>query len=345
MFFAELVKSDVISGVILNFLPSWWLANYGIAWGDRMAFDADYRVATDREMRSLLHERFPGLPVGEADPKPRFVMPTFNNALTPAAFGCAVRFPNNAYAQWEHATGYEALLSCDLSDVWSLTPYREIRRQTEYLNAKLGTDEIPFLPPMGVLNGAVQLLGDVALGDLLEEDSPLPRLLDALARHEMEKLRLDTQMGWRGLWYLFNCSVDMIGPTVYRERVLCHDAKITDYARAVNLGAHLHHCGCFDRFEQAYRGLGELYSLEVGFPSDAALAAAYPLCAGPLYVILDQAVIRTGSRADVAKHARGVIDAVGENRNRLTLLALDLDAGTPDGNVEELFEAAAALQR
>lgn len=302
-----------------------------------MAFDADYRIETDREMRRLLHDRFTGVPLGEADPKPRFVMPTFNNALTPAAFGCRVRFPGNLYAQWEHAPGYEALLGRDLSDVWSLYPYREIRRQTEYMNRRLGTDEMPFLPPMGVLNGAVQLLGDKALGDLLEDSSPLPRLFELLARHETEKLRLDTQMGWRGAWYLFNCSVDMIGPKTYSEHVLRFDAGIAEYARGINLGAHLHHCGCFDRFEQAYRGLGALYSLEVGFTSSPALAASYPLCSGPLYVILDHKTMRNGSRAEVSAHVRGIVEAAGAEKSRLTLLALDMDHGTPDGNIEELF--------
>lgn len=337
MFFAELVAQKNISGVIVNFLPSWWHGNYGIVWGERMAFDSDYRIEADRNMRRLMKERFPALPLGEADPKPRFVMPSFNNALTPAAFGCRVRFPENLYAQWEHENRYDALIDQDLSDVWSLYPYREIRRQTEYMNRKLATDEMPFLPPMGVMNGAVQLLGDKALGDLLEDNSPLPQLFDMLARHEMEKLRLNTQMGWRGAWYLFNCSVDMIGPMTYREKVLSFDARIAEYARSVNLGAHLHHCGCFDRFEQAYRGLGALCSLEVGFTTKATLAASYPLCTGPLYVILDHNTMRNGSRQDVIVHVHGIIDAVGKEKGRLTLLALDMDYGTPDENIEALL--------
>lgn len=339
MFFAELIQLKKIGNIVVNFLPSWWNGNYGVTWGDRMACDADYRIDTDRDMRRLLRERFPDLPLGERDPKPRFVHTTFNNALTPAAFGLPVRFPENLYAQWEHALSYDALLGCDLSDVWSLRPYREIRRQTEYMNGRLGTDEIPFLPPMGVLNGAVQLLGDLALCDLADEGSPLPRLFELLAEHESQKLRMNAGMGWRGAWYLFNCSVDMIGPETYRRAVLPWDAAVAESARRAGCGVHLHHCGTFDRYAGAYTGLGPLYSLEAGFTSDPALAAAYPMCGGPLYVILDHRVIRSGSRDDVARHVGRILDGVGGAKPRLTLLALDLDCGMPDDNIRALFEA------
>ena len=49
MYFMEKIDNGIICKEILfHFLPSWWNRNYGIEYGERMVFDADYRVEMDR---------------------------------------------------------------------------------------------------------------------------------------------------------------------------------------------------------------------------------------------------------------------------------------------------------
>lgn len=339
MFQAELIELERIKGLVVNFLPSWWVTTYGITWGERMFYDPEYRIESDRTMRHLLAERFPGLGIGTTNPTRRPVQPTLNNALTPAAFGCEVFLPDDGYARWRPADSYGWVLSNTAADSADAFPFSELISQTRRINDLLDTDEKPFLPPMGVLNNAIQLLGDEVLGDLLDDPPRAQAVLAKMADHEIAKVRFDVDHGWRGFWFLFNCSVDMIGPDIYRATVLEHDARVAQTVRSLGSGVHLHHCGRFDRFASAYRELGLIGSLEVGFPSAPEVAADFPTSDGPLYVILDQAVVRTGTPRRVCDHVEELVARAGAARRRLTLLALDLEYGTPDENVVALIEA------
>ena len=44
----------VAAPVMLNFMPSWWAREYGLALGERLFLDAEYRAATVREMHRRL---------------------------------------------------------------------------------------------------------------------------------------------------------------------------------------------------------------------------------------------------------------------------------------------------
>ncbi|MEA4888564.1 MAG: uroporphyrinogen decarboxylase family protein [Clostridiaceae bacterium] len=303
-----------------------------------MFYDPEYRMDIDQQMRRLLAERFTGLPLGERDPRRRAVQPTTNNALTPAAFGCDIFFPDDKYAQWHPMDSYDRLIHHRPGDLRSVFPFNEIIRQTRLMNEQLGIDEQPFFPPMGVLNNAVQLFGDRILGDLLDEPEIARMLLGILAEHEIEKLTINAAQGWRGNWYLFNCSVDMIGPAIYRDTVLEHDQAVARQARSLDCGVHLHHCGCFDRFAPVYQDLGPLKSMEIGFTSDPALAADFPMNSGPLYIILNHQILRTGTVRQVEDHVAAMLDKTAAISRRVVLLALDLDYGTPDANIRALLE-------
>jgi hypothetical protein len=338
MFQAELVERSEIRALVVNFLPSWWKKHYGITWGERMFYDAEYRMDMDREMRRLLAERFPHLPIGDRNPSRRLVQPSLNNALTPAAFGCEVVLPDDGYARWHHADSYESVYRKEPIELLSHFPFTEITNQTHQMNTLLGTDEAPFYPPMGVLNNAIQLLGDQILGDLLAEPERAWDLLHRMAEHEKRKLSIDAEAGWRGFWYLFNCSVDMIGPGIYHDAVVEHDASIASYSRSLGCGVHVHHCGNFDSFASVYQELGPIQSLEVGFTSTPGIAAMHPTNGGPLYFILDYRILRSGSANQVRRHIKDLVDGASSAKSRLTLLALDLEYDTPDENVAALFE-------
>jgi hypothetical protein len=62
MWFAATFPNPLpIRGGCFNFMPSWWYRNYGIAYGERMVFDPDYRVEMHQAMRRLMAERFGAL--------------------------------------------------------------------------------------------------------------------------------------------------------------------------------------------------------------------------------------------------------------------------------------------
>ena len=63
------VKGELrLDGLCFNFLPSWWHRGYGVAFGERWVFDPDYRTDGLAFMERTVHERFPGLGIGSAEP-------------------------------------------------------------------------------------------------------------------------------------------------------------------------------------------------------------------------------------------------------------------------------------
>ena len=54
----------------LVFNPNWWHCTAGISFAWPFYFDAAAWVANDVTMRRVLHERFGGIGLGEADPQP-----------------------------------------------------------------------------------------------------------------------------------------------------------------------------------------------------------------------------------------------------------------------------------
>jgi hypothetical protein len=225
-FCASIHKPLPIKGAGFNFMPSWWYRNYGLEYGERMVFDPDYRVETHRAMRRLMHERFGALGLGEADPAPCAVPPDWGNAVTPALVGCEVVYPPDNYPVGRHLPEdrLDALAVPD--DLWSAFPYREIARQVEYLNRRLGGDAKPWIPIRGVLNEAVILRGDAFFLELLAEPERAGRLLRFSADLILRQLQVNG-----GGCMVTNCTVPLVGPGTYEEQVLPFDHYIAERCR------------------------------------------------------------------------------------------------------------------
>ena len=134
-----------IDGLFFNFLPSWWRAVY--------------RTELHRYMERKVFERFPGLHIGSENPQPQVILPDFGNAITAAAAGCEVVYPEDNYP-WNKHLPWEAIMTLRLpDDLASLFPYSEIEAQVRLLNRKLGKDVQPVWNSRGVLNDAVLIGG------------------------------------------------------------------------------------------------------------------------------------------------------------------------------------------
>ena len=103
MWFAEAIQTKIaLAGASFNFMPSWWYGHYGIEYGERMVFDADYRLEAYLEMRRIMQQRYGEAGLGSVDPEPCVIAPDWQNAQGPATAGACVQYPVDNYPVSHH---------------------------------------------------------------------------------------------------------------------------------------------------------------------------------------------------------------------------------------------------
>jgi hypothetical protein len=335
MWFAAGIRHPLpIGGVGFNFMPSWWYRHYGIEFGERMVFDPDYRVATHVTMRRLLHERFGALGLGEADPTPCVVPPDWQNAVTAALVGAPVVYPPDNYpiAGRLAPDRLEALAVPD--PLWAAFPYCEIARQVRHLNGRLGADARPSIPIRGVLNEAVILRGDSFLAELLVEPDRAERLLGFSRDLIVRQLQVNA-----GGCMVTNCTVPLVGPRTYRDRVLPHDRRVAAECRRQGGGFSIHHCGDLDPYVAMYRGLTPAVAmLDIGPRSDLGQVLEVFPEAERVSQIVDARLMNAGTPAAVGAWIDQRLDAARGHWHRLSLNVADIEYGAPDDSLAAVYE-------
>jgi uroporphyrinogen-III decarboxylase len=341
MWYAAPVHGDLpIKGITFNFMPSWWRANAGITYGERMVFDARYRLEAWRAMERTMHQRFGRLGMGDADPKPRVIAPDWHNAVTPAVAGCDVEYPDENYPISHHLPMERISRLEAPEDVAAAFPYREIIRQVREENSRLGADEPAVLPMRGVANDASLIRGADLFGDIVAEPESARPLLAWCHR-----IRMAIGAFNGGTNHLPNCCVMMVSPATYEQvfapydRVGCASAE-----KAGHPGSGIHHCGTFDRYAPLYRALGRFSWIEIGMDSDIRLAMETFPEAGTVSFIIDPYLMLRGSAAAVEARVTSALEAARGHGRRLHLAVADIESGTPDANIAAVVQTAGAAR-
>ncbi len=326
-----------IQGLTYNFLPSWWRQNYGLEFGERIVFDPEYRLDAYRFMERTVHQRFPALHIGSPDPPLRGILPDFGNTITAAAAGCEVVFPVDNYP-WNRHLPIDRILQLqvplDLSQVY---PYREIKAQAEYLRTRLNLDFPAAFNSRGVLNDTT-LIGGTDLFAQLIEPGPLAQKLIAFSYGMLRSVIDYNYQQWQftGRTFLSNCAVMMISPAMYRRQFLAFDQEIERLINGYGASFGVHHCGSFEKYAQIYRQLSRLDWIEIGWGSDLPLALQlFPEAS--IQYILSAVFVANASRQEVHARIMEILESARGNWQRVCLSMPDVEFGTPDENLEEIF--------
>jgi hypothetical protein len=346
MWFSEKFEVKTpLKSVSVNFMPSWWYKNYGIEYGNRMVFDADYRIQTHQLMRRFLSERFKNIGLGDENPSLVFVAPEWQNALTQTLLGAEIVYAKDAYPVAKHLKS-EAIDAFTVPhDLCNAYPYNEIIKQTKYLNNKYNFNVNPILPLRGVLNEAVQLGGTDFLADLIEEECDKFNLLDfsySLICKTIEtnlKLLEDTK---DYLVFIVNCTAQLIGPALYSDKVFKYDCNIKKICDDNKIRFGLHHCGNYDNFLELYNGLGNIDFLEVGSESDLEKVCNCVPNATISYIVDNKAITNLNQNEFKDYLYNKLIGAKG-HYHRLIVNVADLDFNVPDENIAAVYEVCSKI--
>jgi hypothetical protein len=218
-----------------------------------------------------------------------------------------------------------------------LFPYSEILRQVKHLNAKLGKDCMPVLPVRGVLNDAILIQGSAFLEDYLADPQRAAKLLDYTFSVLMAVVRTNQELGHRDMVTLCNCTAIMLGPNMYDAGFHQFDSQA--HTLAVNSGNRfgIHHCGLIDTYLPGYRKLPRVDSLAIGWGSDIKLALdTFP--EAQIQCLFSPTFLASATRQQVRDKILEMLDRAKGNLSRIILEVSDIEHGTPEENLYEIYE-------
>jgi hypothetical protein len=332
------------------FAPNWWFRNYGIRFDRSFYFDRETIVANDVAMRRALWERF-GL--GEPDPRPRPIagsMQVAGGFVLPALFGVEIRFEENQ-APWpvpREMTRDEvlALRPPEIETTWPMCEWIPLMDSLEReFGSVCGDFDLD-----GLLNEALHLRGQQLYLDFFDEPELADHLFSVIAETVIRTARyVASRTGTNSIacnrsilnvdpriFLHANCSVQMISPAVFRRVHLPHERRLA--RELVPFGVH--HCGSNAQlFAADYREMGCVF-LDVGWGSDVARVRR-ELPDAFLNLRLSPVRMLNVTAAEIRDDAARLLEAAGGS-GRCGLCSINMDYGTPEGNVRAMLETAAA---
>jgi uroporphyrinogen-III decarboxylase len=129
----------------------------------------------------------------------------------------------------------------------------------------------------------------------------------------------------------------MVSPSTYDRRLVSYDQAIYNLVSRQGRKLAVHHCGSFEKYAATYRKIPALTWLEIGWGSDFRLALdLFP--ESFLQYILSAVYISTASRQEVREKISSILEGARGDWRRLRLSMADIEAGTPDENLYEIYE-------
>jgi hypothetical protein len=335
------------------FNPNWWFRNCGISFEAPFYLDRERRIRDDMTMRRALRERF-GIGDGGAEPRPvigsQFVAGGF---VVPALLGVEIRFADNQ-APWPvpRELGRDeclALAPPEIETTWPMSRLMAdmdaLEKEFGYLTGDFDTD--------GILNTALLLRGQQLFLDMLEDQALAAHLFGVITETQARVaayLRAHTGtssvsvnrsiLGVDPAIHLHsNCSVQMISPALYANTLLPFERRLAEALPPYGI----HHCGNnLHLFAKHYAATGAVF-YDVGWGSDVArcsqalLDAFLNLRLSPVRMLQEPA-------ETVRRDTLRLLEAAGRSAG-VGVCCINMDYGTPDGNVAAVLRAAEEFAR
>jgi len=329
------------------FSPSWWNHHYGIEFEESFYLDPPTRIENDLTMQRALFERF-GLGRPPFERRPVIGSPHIAGGFVmPALLGVPIRFCKDQ-AAWPVPRNLEreAVLAMRAADIASTWPMNELIPQANELERGFGY-VVGDLNTAGILNTSMEIRGNDLLIDLIEA----PAVADHLFRIVSQAM-IDVSRYWRArtgttsvsvncsiaavdpkIHLTSNCSVSMISPALYEQRVLPYEMRLAEALAPFGI----HHCGSnLQIYARQYTRMPVCF-FDVGSGSDAGRCSSlFPnaflnLRMNPVHLLENSADVVYGE-------AQEILRACGRTRD-VGVCCINMDGQTPDDNVRALFQS------
>jgi len=327
-----------IKALTFTWMPSWWKSEYGIIMGERYCMDFNYRIAMAVRMEKHIAGRYQAMQIGDICKEAAPIAPNWINATTAAAAGGTVIYSDDNFPTTRHLLETEIDKLELPADITKVFPYDETIRQAAAMNQKYGTQIKAHLFKNGISNDIIQLMGDSAMLEMMDETERFQKVLTY--SKEMWELVMDYNFkkgSMPEIYMLLLCTVQLMGPKLYEEFFFKHDYEIIEKFYAHNQKFQLHHCGCFDEFIPIYRKIPHIDMIQIGFQSDPRLALeAFPE-ADVEYIYSPYKMLNMTSD-QIREYTNVILERAKGEEHRFSIVAADIEVGTPDENIMVVYE-------
>lgn len=326
----------------IGFTPAWFADTLDIDLGRRWHVEPEYRKSTILEMRKVLRERFPNIPIGR-DPRAGvldLLTGTFGACTVSAIYGVPIRFEPRNWPVSEHACMSE-------TEIESLQPpnldenpfFQDLLRQVEWIDENQGRVE-GFINWQGVLNNAQRLRGQELFADMIVAPDRARHLFDCVCTTIIDAARrLHDRQRQSGVDVQFftvsNCLVNMVSAKLYREFLLPLDQRIAREFGCIGV----HNCAWnASPYLDSYAEIPFVGYIDMGLDSDLKKAR-------DLFPDARRAVMYTPmdlANKPLAEIERDVLH-IAENYGPCDIVAADNDIGVPDERIVDFCRVCAEI--
>jgi len=335
----------------ISFAPAWWLAHYGMDSGAALWADPIARTERDCQQRRLLFERFGDVGLGEEHPKPHPSIEAYGHRFMAALWGCAIKYqPDQAPAAEVLPDAHKRMQNIQSPDLQASPIVQRAFEEAQLLKQRYGWCD-GSINVGGPLNNAVSVFGEEILAACAHRQYSAAE--PELAQHVLQKmaetvLAVDEQITCRindtdtalpRPWFgIGNCPVCLIAPQTYRQVVLPVDQWLRGHFQEL----HLHHCGIFHPYVQAYHDLHPTH-IDVGWGTDLrATRRAYPQT--PMSLEIQVKALNNKSQAEIDAMIARMVEDAGPPELITVLWAAEAGPDLPDQTVRDLMTAPVRLR-
>jgi hypothetical protein len=322
-----------------GFTPRWYRQHLDIDFSRRWHEDVLYRATSVEKMRCELRKHFPDIPIGgdfEHTP-PANLDGVYGALFVARLFGIPVEYYEDNWPAAEHQYLSEAaIMKLSPPELSSSPVFAELMEQMDIIEQEGGSIH-GYVNWQGILNNAYRIRGPEILTDLMVNPELTCHLFDVLAETMVQGMRaVYARQAETGVVVnhatVSNCLVNMLSPEQYREFLLPRDQSIANsFARF-----GVHNCAWnVNPYIEDYATIKPLDYVDMGLDSE--LTKVRTLCSNTrravMYTPMD---LRNKSSEQLCADLVRIYDELAP----CDIVMADIEAGTPDERVLELWEMA-----
>lgn len=322
--------------VVTGFMPAWWTAQYGIEFGEAFHLDAEVHRTTLDQMQSIIEKRFPWSAAGNDYTGLYAAERRYGDALIPALFGSSVSFDDasgHPYAEPSNLTDRET----ETLEVPEIKSHPVLRLLLPETAAGGTTGELGF---EGVINIAYKLRGSAMFTDMIEGLKRLQHLYSVVWEtidtvvHIVRNWQ-DPQRKKPRFFVNCDCVINMISGAMYRKQLLEYEHRFRESFDLFGI----HTCNwSIDPYLDALTEVGNLDYLDMGPNTDLDRVHRLFPDLKPAVFYHPERIRRLGTD-EVRKEISELCRRIGAGY----ILLSDLEAGTPDDNIQTVYDVAAGF--
>jgi len=256
----------------VGFNPSWFYRFCDVDFSEKWHTDTEYRLSCHERMRKEIRKRFPGYNIGDSlsDVPPDLITGIFGIGIMDSLFGRSLTYYSD---KWPVPSGqhleYEEIDRLCAPDLEKNRFFNNLLDEVDQVYKLTGSAR-GFLNWQGNLNTAFRFRGSSIFIDLVESRDRVKKLLDVISDTYLEGVRLFyKKQSEFGIHYTFatiaNCTVNMVGPRIYRDILLEYDVKIAKKFECIGV----HNCAwTVTPYLELYTEIPDVAYIDMGIESD-----------------------------------------------------------------------------